>query len=908
MNKLYLVVLLLATSLGALAQKTGISGRVVDADTNYPIPGVTVSVVGTPQIKYSQVDGTFMLDAPGGQTVTVSFSDGNYLPNSMEVNTNPEGVTQVGDVKLTVSPLSQQEIPTIAISDIDNGAESGLGSQTILGLLTTASDVYLSETAYNFGAVRFFVRGLDNEYTHAYINGVNFNDAERGRFNYSMLGGLNDATRNKDMTNGMLPSSFGFGDLGGVSHIDTRASSYAKGGKLTTSYTNRSYKLRGALTYSTGLMDNGWAVTGSVAYRWADEGFVDGTFYNSLGYLLAVEKVFGRNRQHSLSLTTLGAPTLRGQQGASTQEVYDLSGIYYNPYWGWQNGQKRNSREVNAYDPMAVLSHTWKISKQTKLVSGFGARYSQYGSTALNWYNSADPRPDYYRYLPSYQTDQQLKELVANEWLTNANKRQIDWDALYLANYNANQKDSSARYIQEERVNNQLELIANSTFSAKPTSNQAITAGVEVRATRGYHFKRMNDLLGANYWLDRDQFAERDFRGNPDMKQNDLNNPDRKIHEGDKFGYNYNMDVTMANLWFQNQYMLPKLDLFYAAKLSYTGFQREGLMRNGRAPDNSFGKGEVHEFVNQAFKGGMTYKITGRHFVSANGLYETRAPLPNNAYLSPRIMDKAIPELQSERVASADVNYMFSTRWLSGRVSAFQTNFYDQSETSSFYHDAYSTFVNYVLADIRKTHRGFELGAKANLTSRLTLTAVGTVAEYRYRNRPTGHINYENGSRPDTTETVYLKNFFVGGTPQTAGSVGLHYFHRKYWFFDVNYNYFDRNYVDLSPVRRTAGVVDFIASSQEEREEKVKTIIDQEKYKAGGTLDLSVGKSMRIIDRKYTLNVNLSVSNVLDNKELRTGGYEQGRFDYDTYNVSKYPSKYYYSQGRNFFLNVGLRF
>ena len=25
---------------------------------------------------------------------------------------------------------------------------------------------------------------------------------------------------------------------------------------------------------------------------------------------------------------------------------------------------------------------------------------------ALNWYNAADPRPDYYRYLPSYYDDE----------------------------------------------------------------------------------------------------------------------------------------------------------------------------------------------------------------------------------------------------------------------------------------------------------------------------------------------------------------------------------------------------------------------------------------------------------------------------------------------------------------------
>lgn len=91
-------------------------------------------------------------------------------------------------------------------------------------------------------------------------------------------------------------------------------------------------------TYSTGLMNNGWAFTGSFGYRWAKEGNIDGTFYNSFSYFLAAQKVF--NEQHSLSISTWGAPTERGQQGASTEEAYYLANShYYNPNWGYQNGE-----------------------------------------------------------------------------------------------------------------------------------------------------------------------------------------------------------------------------------------------------------------------------------------------------------------------------------------------------------------------------------------------------------------------------------------------------------------------------------------------------------------------------------------------------------------------------------------
>ena len=890
----------------ALPIYSGIEGKVISSASGIELPNVYLQVTGRSESTFTLDDGTFTLQLPAGSNYEITFSIPGYERQILEFSILSQTITSLGTIELQPAIVHSLDIPTISFNE--NEDDSGMSSQNIIALMGASQDVYLSESAFKFGAVRFFVRGFDNEYTHTYINGVNFNDQIRGRFNYSMLGGLNDATRNKDISNGMGVSAYGFGDLGGVSNINTRASGYNKGGRATLSYTNRSYKLRGMVTHSTGLMDNGWALTTALGYRWSDEGYVEGTFYNSFAYFMAAEKIFGARKQHSLSFTTFGVPTQRGQQAASYQEIYDiLDNNYYNPNWGYQNGKKRNSRVATSYDPVAIMSHLWKINNRTQLTTGFGARYNQYGTTALNWYNSADPRPDYYRYLPSYQGTTEMKELYTDLWKNSKTLRQVDWDRLYDVNRFSRNEGESARYMLEERHSDLIELTFNSNFNTKPTNNQNITAGVELRTSKGLNFKTINDLLDAEYWLDVDQFAERDFPGNPDVIQNDVDHPNRQVKTGDKFGYDYDMYVNSGNVWLQHEYNLPKVDLFYAFKLSYTQFQRDGNMRNGRAINNSLGKGEKHQFVNQALKAGINYKLTGRHFILANAMYETRAPLPYNAYLSARTKDSAIPELTSERVASADIGYMVSTPKLRGRVSVFQTNFFDQNELNSFYHDSYRTFVNYVMTDIRKVHRGIEMGAIVNVTSQVRIKAIGTLAEYRYTNRPTGYTSYENGSKPDTTETVFLKNFFVGGTPQTAGSLAIAYNHPKYWFFEANYNYFDRIYVDLIPIRRTLAATNFTAIDQDDRETRVKAITTQEKYQSGGTLDVSVGKSIRF-SSGYFLSLNLSVNNILNNTTLRTGGYEQGRFDFEAYQVDKFPSKYYYSQGRNFFLNAGLRF
>jgi len=49
-----------------------------------------------------------------------------------------------------------------------------------------------------------------------------------------------------------------------------------------------------------------------------------------------------------------------------------------------------------------MLSHYWTIDKKTSLTSTVYYTFGRGGSTALDWYDVADPRPDYYRNLPSY--------------------------------------------------------------------------------------------------------------------------------------------------------------------------------------------------------------------------------------------------------------------------------------------------------------------------------------------------------------------------------------------------------------------------------------------------------------------------------------------------------------------------
>lgn len=823
--------------------------------------------------------------------------------------------------------LSLIGVVDASVFDVDGENGDNSSSQDINTTVLTSHDVYLNKVGYQLSGMRFRVRGYDNTLSETYINGVPFNDQLRGVFNYSSIGAINDFTRNGDETVNSSPSSFGFGSVGGGENILMRAGDYARGGKATLTYTNRNYWLRAMVSYHTGLSRRGWAFSALVGGRYSNEGVVDGTFYQNISYALMLEKRW-RGGRHSLTLTTFGSPVRRGQQAGTLQEVYDLTGNnLYNPNWGYQNGKKRNARVVQAFDPTTVLSHAWKISSDVTLNSGLSFHYGRYGNSSLNWFDGVDPRPDYYRYLPSYflyynsTPSEAAAEEYAQRWRSgDASFTQINWDRLYAANAMSKRTtgDGEAVYVVEERRSDLFETTFNATVNAQLSRHSKLTGGIVARNTVSHQFKTVDDLLGADYVLDIDKYADTDYPGDESQKQSDLNRPNRHVYEGGIFGYDFKLNINSLKGWLVNNYSVGHWDAYYGFQLTYTDFWRDGNMRNGHNPDNSYGAGAHHSFTDVMLKGGLTYKFNGRHLLAANVVYGSQAPLPNDVYVSPRVSDDTPDGLESGRIFSADLSYIFSTEKLQGRLTLFQTNFYDQIERNSYYYDGV-TFVNHIMQGVNKVHHGVELGLTYKLDGHWSFDLAGTVSEYYYSNNPMGYYSAENGKDVsdyslNASERVYMKGVYVGGTPQVAGTLGVRYF-INYWFLGVNLNAFGRNFVEVAPSRRTASIyngysngsttIPAVTPNDAELWSAYQTLTHQEELDAACTVDLSVGKIF-YIGRRNSINVNLAVNNVLNKKDIRTGGYEQGRVRVDKPELFK--SKYFYMQGINCFLNVGYKF
>ena len=907
--------LIMLFSASIVFSQTGlINGLVIDNRTVLPIEGVIVSIKGSSETTSTNAEGKFtLINVPLGEGVIV-FTGTNYGTKELTFILDQGAILDMGTVSLQPSAaaiLTEDALPIIILEESELEEE---GSQGMSGLLFSSGDVFSSTAAFNWGSARFRVRGYDNENDLIYMNGILMNDLVTGRPNWSDWGGLNDAVRNSETLYGLGSSNFSIPSIGGVSNINTRASHYPAG--IKTSYANSmgNYNNRLMLTYSTGMMNNNWAVTFSGSRRWANEGYIEGTNYDAYSYFLAVERKI--NSSHSISLTAFGSPQNRGKLIGSTQEVYDLYGSnYYNANWGYQSGEVRNTRVANNHKPMAILTHYWDLNEKTTITTSASYAFGYSGGTALNWYGVADPRPTYYRYLPYYNST------IENDLYAGWTDQHVDWDQFYFVNsknlddvYNANGisgnyvKGNRSAYIIEDRKIGQQKVVLSTVVKHDLTSNIKLKGGLDYNWLKANHYKEIEDLLGGEFWLDIDQFAERDNQSNDSSYiQSDLKNPNRIVKTGDRFGYDYDANITKYGFWAQGDFIYGNFELYGGGGLSSTSFYRTGNMQNGRFPDDSYGDSEKQSFVNYQLNAGGTYKITGRHIVTANIAYLTRAPYFEDAYISPRTRDHIIDGLTSEKIFSADANYVIRSPYIDGRLTGYYTTFKDQADVLSFYHDVERTFVNYAMSGIDKEHMGLELGLSVKPTSEISVNGVVALGQYIYTSRPQVTIGSDNEIDLQTeNEIVYFENYYVEGTPQTAASLGIRYNSPKFWWAELSGSYYDRNYLSMNPARRTSTAIAGIDPMTIYGQEKMDEIIREEKLAEAFTFDITGGKSWKI--KKYYISLYARVNNLLDNQEIRTGGYEQLRFDYVEKDVDKFAPVYYYMYGRTYYVILTLRF
>lgn len=923
--KTYFLIGMFFVSFMILAQFK-IEGKVINENDKI-IPNAKIVLNGSTLIAETTKQGTFIFTGISRGFYTLLISATGYEVFTFSFNLKKSVQLPPFQLKKSVDELLILE---------DSELDSEEGNNTSVAFLQASQDIFQQTAAFQWGGFFFKPRGYNLDKNKILFNGIIMNKAQNGEPLWRNWGGLNDVTRYpSELKYGLNSSEKTLGSTGGITSFSVQASNFAKGGRISSALTNYSYTQRLMATYATGLKPNGWAFVTSGSRRWSEEGIIDGTFYDSWAYFLAVEKQF--NNQHHLNLTTFGAPYRRSGNSPNTQEVYDLEGIHYNAYWGWQDGKQRVERVRNTYEPIWILSHYWKPLENTSLKTTISYQYGKNSYTRLDrgddqltqsgyqdflnnpihfnpktHYNFvSSPSPIYYRYLPSYFNSKDRKEYDKINW-DNSDQyagpvlnRQINWAFLYQTNYWNSIAGLGAAYFLVEDVNQDQIFNTHTHFQTQLSNHITFNGAMSYQHTRSKNYRLMKDLLGGLPIKNLDFFKEYHFN---------ILDKKRKVKEGERFNYNYDLFQYKINAYGLWRFSYNLFDYELGVDYTRTTFWRKGNYQNEYNLEHSFGKSTKHSFDDFGIKAHILYKMNGKHFFKLNSLYQRVAPVLNDAFVNIRYLNTVLGSIKSNQIFSGDFNYIHRGKNLKAKLSTYWTEMKDQTSVQTYYLDDdgdATGFLYQSLYGMNTRHLGVELGIEYPISSTLIAKSALSIGQFTYTNNPSV-VTYRDGIilENELLKTVYYNGYKIPGSPQRAYNLGLEYRSPHYWWLSLNGNLLSHHYASLNPGKHSDV---FIVSAPPDSQEFIDKLLHQERFSSEFFINLSIGKSWRV--HKNNILASLNINNLLNNTQIKTGGFEQGylgsydkAFKESHQTNPKWGNRYWYQQGVSFFANIIYKF
>lgn len=747
----------------AFSQST-VKGKIMDAETNAPLPGANVVEKGTTNGTTTDFDGNFSLTtkASSGEIVisyigyisqTVSFS-GDMTLDTVTMKSSEVGLEEV----MIVASVAVDRKTPVAVSTIKAAEiEMKLGTQEFPEILKSTPGVYATRAGGGYGDGRINLRGFDSQNIAVMINGVPVNDMENGNVYWSNWAGLGDVTSSMQVQRGLGASKVAVASVGGTINIITKTTDAVKGGNIMSSIANDGYFKYG-MTYSTGLSNKGFAATVS-ASKISGDGYVDGTEFSGYNYFVSLTQQL--NDAHRVSFTAFGAQQEHGQRynRSTIEELQDTDSgpKKANKDWGYKNGQVYHQSFNFYHKPQMSLNHLWNINDKSAVST---SAYASFGS--------GGGRRD------------EGSKIGASEYrIGSAGLQPIDFDKVVRENQ-ALGVDGSSDIISSSRNSHEWYGIL-STYKNEINDKLTISAGLDGRSYVGSHWYEVDDLLGGQFFLDNetDTYAY----GKP-------------LKVGDKYNKDYDGVVLRYGLFGQAEYQVTDaFNLFVAADVSNSSYKQKEYMNNTIVGSR---ESDWVDFVGYGIKGGGNYNLDLNNNIFVNVGYFSKAPFLDNVFLDE---DNIVPnaEAVNEKVFSAELGYGFRGEKLSANVNVYYTNWLDKSFGGSIGTGEDIFFYN--LQGIDALHQGVEVDFRYKATDDLTLTGMVSLGNWQWKSNVSADIRNQAGDIVDTVE-VFADGIKVGDAAQTTFALGADYKLAARSNIYVDYNFAGDNYASYDVTNR----------------------------------------------------------------------------------------------------------
>lgn len=610
-------------------------------------------------------------------------------------------------------------------------------------------------------------------------------------------------------------------------------------------------------------LDDGWTISHIARIKVGNDLYIKGVHNNSAD--LAVEATRS-DRRGALSLIALLPYSHRGLRQASTEEAISLtSNPLYNPAWGLYRGDVRNSRIATSLRPEALAVWDYRLSAISTLHLVADLSFEATGTTSLAWFNAITPRPDYYRYMPSYFNDEETKRHVTDSWTQNDLRyTQIVWDELYYTN--TLQPDGHARYAVERRRSN----ITTAQLSAvveNHIGNLNLSAGLNFYLNSSHNFKVMADLLGSDHIVDHDYYLIDDEIYSNHL-QNNLLNPNRTIHKGDRYGYNYRINEFSLMAFCQAKWEYDEGGIEGRLSVGSKGIQRRGYYEKELFPGaGSLGRSTPYWSSPYLFALAWQHNI-GNHNISLSGTLEGRTPQSSATFLQEEYNNRLVNNLTLGTNLAFDFSYNYA---LSNRLiikcSLFASALLDGFDVIHFYSDIAQTFSDGVVRNIDIIRCGVETSADVTWSRLLSSSFYASYCASRYANNAIVETYADTDNRLISISESLMRGRNTG-TPELALYGDLK-FRMSGWSATLALGYTATRFVTPSFVRRTVNVLTH-TSSEESRE----GLLAQQRLGNIFYSELSVSKYWRL--EHCSLKIGLNIHNLFGQQAIYNG-YEQNR-------------------------------
>lgn len=774
---------LLTLTCVAYGQKT-ITGQVVDANDQTPLPGVTVVITGTAWETITNSEGKFRLKTGrDAGPLTLLFRSIGYKDVTKTV---PAGRSDLGEIRMPMISIGLDEIEVLAsfvnpdglkpmkVSTLSaDDIEMKLGNQEFPEVMKNVPSVYTTRQGGGMGDARINLRGFGSENIGLLINGIPVNGMENGAVYWSNWAGLADVTQAIQVQRGLGASKLGIPSVGGTVNIITQSIDAETGGSVYYGMGNDGYQ-KLAFHVSTGLMKNGWALTLAGSHTQGD-GYVRGTDFEGWSYFVNLSKRI--NADHLLSFTAFGAPQWHNMR-ADKHYIVDYEnhkeGIRMNTNYGYFNGKVLATQGgYNEYHkPQLSLNHFWTIDDRSTLSTS--VYYSKSKGGGRSTYGGFNDRK-----VLQYdnQTGRPFRETVLTP------DGLIDYNAAMEIN-RASETGSKAIFVMGTNAHEWYGLL--SSYTNDLTDGLRLTAGIDARYYKGYHYQKISDLLGGSYYKDN-RLAYRD--------------PALELGVGDKVGYDNTSHILWTGAFAQLEMSRPVYDAFLSLSVTNHMYKRidpgtYGIYADPEKYPISAEKTDWVHFVPVTAKAGFCYKFGEIHRVFVNGGYVTKAPtfdgvFPNKDNVKP-------DDLHMEKIGTFELGYGIYTRDFGFSINGYFTRWLDKTYSQRIVDQYYN------IAGADATHKGLEIEAFYHPLKNLSFGGNFAVGDWKWTNDISFTAQDESGQPiPNGEHHAYIDGVHVGNAPQTSAALWATWEMFPGFQVGANWNYFGRNYANFNLTDRS---------------------------------------------------------------------------------------------------------